>query len=133
MRLTMIVAAAALLLLLLLLLQTVAKEWGHVNVRCNAIAYGMIDTRLTRAKEGGEAISIAGQKVWRAPVAVLAANCTSAQWVAVAMVNRPLAANGVLPLLQKRCSACCQRQQCVTVPFNGTDCSVPHLLCYLAK
>jgi NAD(P)-dependent dehydrogenase (short-subunit alcohol dehydrogenase family) len=53
----------ALLLPLLLLLQTIAKEWGHVNVRCNAIAYGMIDTRLTRAKEGGEAISIAGEKV----------------------------------------------------------------------
>jgi 3-oxoacyl-[acyl-carrier protein] reductase len=32
-------------------------------VRCNAIAYGMIDTRLTRAKEGGEAISIAGEQV----------------------------------------------------------------------
>eukprot|EP00878_Enallax_costatus_P001673 GHUV01001826.1.p1 GENE.GHUV01001826.1~~GHUV01001826.1.p1 ORF type:complete len:332 (+),score=108.89 GHUV01001826.1:118-1113(+) len=45
------------------LTKTVAKEWGHVNIRCNAIAYGMIDTRLTRAKEGGESISIAGQKV----------------------------------------------------------------------
>ncbi|WIA16645.1 hypothetical protein OEZ85_013308 [Tetradesmus obliquus] len=45
------------------LTKTIAKEWGHVNVRCNAIAYGMIDTRLTRAKEGGEAISIAGEKV----------------------------------------------------------------------
>lgn len=45
------------------LTKTVAKEWGHVNIRCNAIAYGMIDTRLTRAKEGGEAISIAGEKV----------------------------------------------------------------------
>jgi 3-oxoacyl-[acyl-carrier protein] reductase len=52
-------------LLLPLLLQTIAKEWGHLNVRCNAIAYGMIDTRLTRAKEGGEAISIAGEKVRR--------------------------------------------------------------------
>eukprot|EP00879_Flechtneria_rotunda_P001723 GHRR01001886.1.p1 GENE.GHRR01001886.1~~GHRR01001886.1.p1 ORF type:complete len:320 (+),score=125.01 GHRR01001886.1:436-1395(+) len=45
------------------LTKTVAKEWGHVNIRCNAIAYGMIDTRLTRAREGGEAISVAGEKV----------------------------------------------------------------------
>eukprot|EP00775_Hariotina_reticulata_P009784 gene9784-9942_t len=45
------------------LTKTVAKEWGFVNVRCNAIAYGMIDTRLTRAKEGGEAIEVGGQQV----------------------------------------------------------------------
>eukprot|EP00882_Tetradesmus_deserticola_P010143 GHRQ01010718.1.p1 GENE.GHRQ01010718.1~~GHRQ01010718.1.p1 ORF type:complete len:273 (+),score=139.50 GHRQ01010718.1:416-1234(+) len=45
------------------LTKTIAKEWGHLNLRCNAIAYGMIDTRLTRAKEGGEAISIAGEQV----------------------------------------------------------------------
>ena len=45
------------------LTKTVAKEWGHLNVRCNAIAYGWIDTRLTRSKEGGEAILVAGEKV----------------------------------------------------------------------
>lgn len=45
------------------LTKTVAKEWGHLNVRCNAIAYGWIDTRLTRAKEGGEAIVVDGEKV----------------------------------------------------------------------
>jgi hypothetical protein len=27
-------------------------------VRCNAIAYGLIDTRLTRPKEGGESIEV---------------------------------------------------------------------------
>jgi NAD(P)-dependent dehydrogenase (short-subunit alcohol dehydrogenase family) len=41
----------------------VAKEWGHLNVRCNAIAYGWIDTRLTRSKEGGEAILVGGEQV----------------------------------------------------------------------
>lgn len=40
-----------------------SRRWGHLNVRCNAIAYGWIDTRLTRAKEGGEAIMVAGEKV----------------------------------------------------------------------
>lgn len=45
------------------LTKTVAKEWGHLNVRCNAIAYGWIDTRLTRSKEGGEAIVVGGEKV----------------------------------------------------------------------
>lgn len=43
--------------------KTVAKEWGHLGVRCNAIAYGMIDTRLTRNKDGGEAIIVGGEKV----------------------------------------------------------------------
>lgn len=43
--------------------KTVAKEWGHLGVRCNAIAYGMIDTRLTRNKDGGEAIVVGGEKV----------------------------------------------------------------------
>lgn len=45
------------------LTKTVAKEWGHLNIRCNAIAYGMIDTRLTRPKDGGEAISVGGRTV----------------------------------------------------------------------
>ena len=45
------------------LTKTVAKEWGPFNIRCNAIAYGFIDTRLTRAKEGNEAIVVGGEKV----------------------------------------------------------------------
>jgi len=43
--------------------KTVAKEWGPLGVRCNSIAFGLIDTRLTRAKEAGEAVIIDGQKV----------------------------------------------------------------------
>lgn len=32
-------------------------------MRCNAIAFGLIDTRLTRSKEGGEMIEVAGRRV----------------------------------------------------------------------
>lgn len=33
--------------------KTIAKEWGRFNICCNAVAFGMIDTRLTRPKEDG--------------------------------------------------------------------------------
>lgn len=46
--------------------KTLAKEWGAFGIRCNAVAFGWIDTRLTKErdpKEGGEEIEIDGQKV----------------------------------------------------------------------
>jgi 3-oxoacyl-[acyl-carrier protein] reductase len=45
------------------LTKTIAKEWGSFNVQCNAIAYGWIDTRLTKAKESAEALEREGEKV----------------------------------------------------------------------
>src|SRR5699024_6663046 len=38
------------------LTKTVAKEWAPFNINCNAVAFGVIDTRLTQAKEKGETV-----------------------------------------------------------------------------
>lgn len=40
------------------LTKTVAKEWARFNIRCNAIAPGYIDTRLTQARKEGEDFGI---------------------------------------------------------------------------
>jgi 3-oxoacyl-[acyl-carrier protein] reductase len=45
------------------LTKTVAKEWGGFGVRCNTVAFGFVDTRLTRAKEAGATIEVEGKKV----------------------------------------------------------------------
>ncbi|RMG98444.1 MAG: SDR family oxidoreductase [Chloroflexi bacterium] len=45
------------------LTKTIAKEWGGFGIRCNAVAFGFIDTRLTRPKEEGHTITVQGQQV----------------------------------------------------------------------
>jgi 3-oxoacyl-[acyl-carrier protein] reductase len=45
------------------LTKTVAKEWGMFNIRCNAIAFGWINTRLTAAKEKDNVIVVDNQKI----------------------------------------------------------------------
>ena len=45
------------------LTKTIAKEWGGFGIRCNAVAFGFIDTRLTRAKENEETIEVLGQEI----------------------------------------------------------------------
>ncbi|KAF9007879.1 hypothetical protein BDQ17DRAFT_1539628 [Cyathus striatus] len=45
------------------LTKTIAKEWGPFGVRANTIAFGLIHTRLTAAKEAGATIEIDGKKV----------------------------------------------------------------------
>ncbi|MCC6154669.1 MAG: SDR family oxidoreductase [Candidatus Hydrogenedentes bacterium] len=43
--------------------KTVAKEWGQFNIRCNAVAFGTIETRLIQPKEEGEQITMKGQVI----------------------------------------------------------------------
>jgi len=43
--------------------KTIAKEWGVFGVRANTVAFGLIHTRLTAAKEAGATISINGKSV----------------------------------------------------------------------
>lgn len=45
------------------LTKTVAKEWGRFGIRCNAVAFGFVDTRLTRPKENRESIEVQGRQV----------------------------------------------------------------------
>lgn len=45
------------------LARTLAKEWGPLNVQANAVAYGWIDTRLTKEKEAGQMIERSGKPV----------------------------------------------------------------------
>ena len=46
------------------LTKTIAREWGPLAIRCNAVAFGFVDTRLTRAQEvQEESIEIDGREV----------------------------------------------------------------------
>jgi len=45
------------------LTKTVAKEWGPFNIRCNCIAFGYMDTRLTGPKGQGAAVHVGGERV----------------------------------------------------------------------
>lgn len=45
------------------LAKTVAREWGSFNINVNAVAYGVIETRLTQAKTGDTIAEIDGRQV----------------------------------------------------------------------
>jgi 3-oxoacyl-[acyl-carrier protein] reductase len=44
------------------LTKTVAKEWGRYNVTVNAVAFGLIDTRLTRPLDSAETNIAIGER-----------------------------------------------------------------------
>jgi 3-oxoacyl-[acyl-carrier protein] reductase len=43
--------------------KTIAKEWGSFGVRCNAIAFGFIETRLTQDKALNESVTVDGEQI----------------------------------------------------------------------
>ncbi|KAI3604132.1 Oxidoreductase, short-chain dehydrogenase/reductase family (plasmid) [Cupriavidus necator H850] len=43
--------------------QTLAKEWGRMNVTVNCVAYGLIKTRLTSSAAGQSTASIEGREI----------------------------------------------------------------------
>lgn len=43
--------------------QTLAKEWGRLNVTVNCVAYGLINTRLTAGAAGSSTASIDGREI----------------------------------------------------------------------
>jgi 3-oxoacyl-[acyl-carrier protein] reductase len=43
--------------------QTLAKEWGRLDVTVNAVAYGLIQTRLTAGGGVGETLDVDGQSI----------------------------------------------------------------------
>ncbi len=45
------------------LTRSLAREWGRFNIQVNCVAFGLIDTRLTRPKEAGARIDRSGQEV----------------------------------------------------------------------
>ncbi|KAJ3105990.1 hypothetical protein HDU97_007174 [Phlyctochytrium planicorne] len=72
--------------------KTMAKEWGSFNVRVNTIAFGLIDTRLTRPKETGDAIEVDGQKV---KLGIPAGTATPGEMQAARARTIPLQRGGV--------------------------------------
>ena len=45
------------------LTKTIAKEWAKYNVQANAVAFGLMDTRLTQDKKNGDNIETKGKEV----------------------------------------------------------------------
>jgi 3-oxoacyl-[acyl-carrier protein] reductase len=45
------------------LTRALSKEWGRLNVNVNAVAYGLISTRLTEAADAGKTIEIEGREI----------------------------------------------------------------------
>ena len=45
------------------LTRTLSKEWGRLSVNVNAVAFGLISTRLTQAADAGASIDVDGREI----------------------------------------------------------------------
>ena len=79
------------------LTKTVAKEWGQFNIRCNAIAFGFIKTRLTASKDDSAAAKIGDHEVKLGVPAQMAA--ALAQLVPLQRLGEPFEAAGAILML----------------------------------
>jgi len=43
--------------------KSIAREWGIYGIRCNAVAFGFIDTRLTRPADEGHTLTVEGTSI----------------------------------------------------------------------
>ena len=70
------------------LTKTVAKEWGRYNVTVNAVAFGIIDTRLTRPMESAETNIAIGDRQVRVGMQAQCANKWNVRFRWVEWVRR---------------------------------------------
>jgi 3-oxoacyl-[acyl-carrier protein] reductase len=85
--------------------KTLSKEWGRLKVCVNCVAFGFIDTRLTKANDDpATKIDIDGQEIQAGvPAGVLGALQTMCHWAVPARPRKPSAP-----------SICCARRRATT-------------------
>jgi 3-oxoacyl-[acyl-carrier protein] reductase len=80
------------------LTKAMAKEWGRYNVTVNAVAFGLIKTRLTEAPAGGSgSIDVAGRAIKVGVNPALLA--TMEQMIPLGRAGAPVEAAGAVYLL----------------------------------
>ena len=81
------------------LTKTIAKEWGTFNVRCNALAFGFIATRLTGEK-GAATIAVGGKEVALGiPGGEAAADAAAEMMIPLGRVGTPEEGAGAMLML----------------------------------
>ena len=82
------------------LTKTIAKEWGALGVRANAVAFGLIDTRMTNAFAEGTNVAVAGEAIPQGVPEHVAKMWQSKQFLQMAV---PLARRGASQPLLSTC------------------------------
>ena len=80
--------------------KAIAKEWGALGVRANAVAFGLIDTRMTNAFAEGTNVAVAGEAIPQGVPEHVAKMWQSKQFLQMAV---PLARRGASQPLLSTC------------------------------